>query len=1007
MRQFILTLLIACLSGSMIYGQGVIRGKISDEKGEPLTGATVYVKNNQTVGTITDFDGNYSLKVPSGEVTILISFISYVTMEETMQVNPGEVEIFNAVMQPATTQIEDVVITRKIERSNDMYMQLQKAKSPVSLDYISSETIKQTGDSDIHDATKRITGVSTVGDFITVRGLADRYIKTTINGSRIPTLDPFTNNIELDIFPTSLVDNIVISKTMSPEIPGDWSGAFLSIETKDYPERLTVNVSSSFGYNAQTTFKNYITSKAGPMDWLGMDGGYRNIDNPDWKTFPDYTMNPSPYEQFRALGLDLYLQGLHVDPSLIFDSPGNIYFNLSLVELDILPPALLYDPVAIQQARETYYNSEYVDAFRTINAGLVEFSEKLPANMNNIIATAPFDHSQEFSIGNQVNLFGNPLGFLVGFRYYRSVEYDPNALYNRGQVSNDVLFANDSLAQQASSLSHGWSSLLHLAYKINPNNSISVMFMPNFSGVNRARQGSGILDGAESDATTFTQSHLYEHRRQLVYQAKTDHYIPSVKMRIETSGSLAKGQSNTPDFKRMNWIRYYEEQDTLFAFDNVGLPRRNFRNLREDIYEGQIHAEIPVLSKPNRAGKIKFGATYQENSRSYEQYEYALNQHNIGFRIEDGNLNNYFREENFRVFDQGKYSFIPLHYKVDQSLQLQGRNFSNGYTNVAAGYIMTDYNLTERFRVTGGLRVEHTDLFSDMDLLMGEPRNSPDRELVGAGNLVANYSQIDTIHYLPSINLIYQVAANENITVNARANYSKSLARPSIREVTYSYVYDYEYRIHVLGNPDLKIVDIRNFDLRFESFFKGGDALSLSFFYKDFTNHIEIIEENAYYTWTNTDDSRVYGMELEGKTSFLQSLEFRGNLTLINSQTRIDLAGPGQVEQAMFGQAPYVVNGLLSYQSERLGISASIGYNIQGPRIAVINNEPIPNVVEMPRNLLDFKLGKSLGEFFNISLKIRNLLNAPATRVYEGTDLIYDEYTYGTDYRVSLSYNLN
>ena len=91
----------------------------------------------------------------------------------------------------------------------------------------------------------------------------------------IPTLDPFTNNIKLDLFPASLVDNIIITKTASPELPGDWAGAYISIETKDYPDKLSVNMESSIGYNNQSSFKNVISSQRSSTDWLGYDNGLR------------------------------------------------------------------------------------------------------------------------------------------------------------------------------------------------------------------------------------------------------------------------------------------------------------------------------------------------------------------------------------------------------------------------------------------------------------------------------------------------------------------------------------------------------------------------------------------------------------------------------------------------------------------------------------------------------------------------------------------------------------
>src|SRR4030095_3337513 len=135
--------------------------------------------------------------------------------------------------------------------------------------------------------------------FITVRGIGDRYVKTTVNGSRIPTLDPFTNNIKLDLFPASLVDNVLITKTASPDIPGDWAGAYISVETKDYPDELEINMESSFGYNSLSTFQEVISSQRSNTDWLGYDNSLRDYDH---SQYVNAIINPSQYEQFVALG---------------------------------------------------------------------------------------------------------------------------------------------------------------------------------------------------------------------------------------------------------------------------------------------------------------------------------------------------------------------------------------------------------------------------------------------------------------------------------------------------------------------------------------------------------------------------------------------------------------------------------------------------------------------------------------------------------------------------------
>ena len=124
---------------------------------------------------------------------------------------------------------------------------------------------------------KRISGVSTVGNFVFVRGLSDRYLKTTLNGAEVPSIDPRRNTIEMDLFPTNLVDNLMVVKTQTANLPSDWAGAYISVETKDFPEDFSFNYSSSLGWNTNTTGRDVISSERSSTDWLGYDDGSRAL----------------------------------------------------------------------------------------------------------------------------------------------------------------------------------------------------------------------------------------------------------------------------------------------------------------------------------------------------------------------------------------------------------------------------------------------------------------------------------------------------------------------------------------------------------------------------------------------------------------------------------------------------------------------------------------------------------------------------------------------------------
>jgi hypothetical protein len=357
MKSIIIIFLFYFSSFSIIFSQGTVRGKISDNNGESLIGARVILKDKPSVGTVTDFDGNYTIKIADSlPHTLVFSYISFLSKEETLNpLSKGEIFIKNIELSSNATSIQEVVIEGRAVKAKESYMERRKINASTTIDFISSETMKKTGDATATAAVARVSGVSTSGAFITVRGIGDRYVKTMINGARIPTLDPFTNNIKLDIFPSSLIDNILISKTASPDVPGDWAGAYISIETKDYPEKLAVNIETTIGYNAQTTFKDVVSSERSKTDWLGYDNGLRNYDH---DKFTRVNTSPSNYEVLVANGLQNFYNQLGVTKTTPFTET---YFKLGLIELGLLEKGLVNDASAVSAAKSKFESGDYRD----------------------------------------------------------------------------------------------------------------------------------------------------------------------------------------------------------------------------------------------------------------------------------------------------------------------------------------------------------------------------------------------------------------------------------------------------------------------------------------------------------------------------------------------------------------------------------------------------------------------------------------------------------------------
>ncbi len=280
-RKIFLIIGIILIFSIRIFSQtGTLRGNVFDEKtGETLIGATIMLPGT-TIGVSTDFDGNYSLTLPVGKHEIKISYISYETKKfSEITIKSGEITILNTSLGEATLDIEAVVVTAKATQKTESALQVLQKKAPQVMDGISAEQITKLGDNNAAQALKRVTGVSVQdGKYVFVRGLSERYTKVTFNGAEIPALDPERNTVQLDIFPSNIIESIIVNKTFTPDMPGESTGGQVDIITKDFPEKFTFQFSTSFSYNPQANLnEDFITYKGGNTDWLGIDDGTRNI----------------------------------------------------------------------------------------------------------------------------------------------------------------------------------------------------------------------------------------------------------------------------------------------------------------------------------------------------------------------------------------------------------------------------------------------------------------------------------------------------------------------------------------------------------------------------------------------------------------------------------------------------------------------------------------------------------------------------------------------------------
>ncbi len=278
----ILFLLITLFISHGLFSQTTgITGTINDgEFNDILPFANVIVKNTQT-GTTSDFEGKYTLQLTPGTYTIVYSFVGYQTKEITdVVITEGNLTNTDVTLSASAGQLDEVVITTTARRNTESSV-LRLQKNSVNLmDGLSLESIKKSGASDIASAVKNVPGVSIQGGkFVYVRGLGDRYTKSILNGVDVPGLDPDRNTLQLDIFPTQILENVIVIKAATADQPADFTGGVINIVTKDIPSKEEYSISIGGTYNSDFHFnKNNLVSEKSGTDIFGFDNGLR--DNP-------------------------------------------------------------------------------------------------------------------------------------------------------------------------------------------------------------------------------------------------------------------------------------------------------------------------------------------------------------------------------------------------------------------------------------------------------------------------------------------------------------------------------------------------------------------------------------------------------------------------------------------------------------------------------------------------------------------------------------------------------
>lgn len=273
-------LLSSLLSFSLWAQTGVICGTVMDAKlKEPLIGASVVIEGT-TTGAITDLDGNFRIeKVKPGKYAVSASYVSYQTeIIKDVPVVAGQEAVLRIELSDANLQLQNVVVVAQRKLGTEMAVLNTVRKSLPVVSGISAQQISKTQDSDAAEVLRRIPGITIVDDrFIVVRGLAQRYNNVWLNNATTPSSETDSRAFSFDVLPSSLIDNMMVYKSPSAELPADFTGGFVRVLTKNIPEGNTFNITYQLGFNTNATFRDFQLSKGVAADYLGFGAGSRAL----------------------------------------------------------------------------------------------------------------------------------------------------------------------------------------------------------------------------------------------------------------------------------------------------------------------------------------------------------------------------------------------------------------------------------------------------------------------------------------------------------------------------------------------------------------------------------------------------------------------------------------------------------------------------------------------------------------------------------------------------------
>ena len=918
----------------------------------PLAGVTITVRGT-TLATKTDANGRYELKgVPAGDQVLRFAkggFASSVVTD--VRVLIGQTTTVNGNLRPEFFEMEEYQVTAEEFTEQTQKIMIERQKSSVMIEALGSDFLARVGAGNAAESIAKVSGATIVeGKFAVIRGLNDRYVTTTLNGAKLPSADPYRQSASLDLFPSPVIDRVVVAKTFTPDQPGTFTGGGIDIITKSFPEKPFLSFSLGGAFNSQATYNHrFLTYEGGGLDWAAMDDGTRALPKA-------LTGQATPFPPFASgvIGTPLYDQNVS-----------------NAVVLDKLTRAL--GPAQFAPTREG----------------------------------PPFNQNFSAAGGGSVKVFDGVFGYFAGVSYKHDYSFYEDGISSRYQSGTEL---RNSYTDARSLSIVNWSGMLNLAYKPFEDHELGFTFFYNQNGTDDTRIQEHGFESTDI-TSTFRKFNLYWTERNLnTYQIKGSHRFPQIGgLKFDWLVALTQTTQDEPNARFFNDI----DPGSGFSTGGNSVPipsnpTRYFRNLDENNQNVKLDWTLPFHNWTKEEGQFRFGLFDSSSDRTFLDRAFSY----PGGGGYSNDPNNLVVATNLGIA-QLRTNIVrgvprSLTYFWNQYIQGFDSLYDAGL-DVQAGYLMADIPVFDKLRLVGGVRYETTDL----NVFSVSYRASSITGLHSNNTSLVAFDLLPSAGLIlsPIQNMNFRLNYSQTI---ARPSFREVAAYFSYDPVINDYVegnpllkmsaienYDARWEWFP-GQGDLVSVSLFYKDL--SNAIERGDLKQegdvITFFNRD--------KAKLY----GVEFEARKNLGFLGKP--LSPFSLGGNLALVQSEVKLtpeelfnkraffpNLKGT----RPLYDQSPYILNLDLNYNNLRAGTTASLIFNIAGERIAIakLNTE---DVYEQPAAALDFVLSQQVAPHTVVKFAAKNLLDPQIERTYgKSSKLFYDSYKRGRLFAVSLNFD--